>query len=284
MEKSTAVLLIDATMYAQVERTITKRPDGLGFAIDMRSSPTLHGAPTAPNDENCWEVLRFKGSGPEVKMASFLNDILLRVAIAARRDCLRRFFTKSLRKVVHPPTVALFPRSVRAQFAKWLFVKKPRLMSKSVATGILSRALLKRDGVTPPSVQDPFTTILSPIMILISWIFYLPIKHRKALLDACRIQAPIWQNKTLSASFSSLPPVYVLHFCDRSTSSFQITNTDLASYFEHVWMFPTLCSLLSYFVRAENTLHIQEFVKEKEISLEKELQAAIWYETQLMVV
>jgi len=213
-------------------------------------------------------------------MVSFLNDILLRVAIAVRRDCLRRFFTKSLRKVVHPPTVALFPRSVRAQFAKWLFVKKPRLMSKSVATGILSRALLKRDGVMPPSVQDPFTTILSPIMILISWIFYLPIKHRKALLDACRIQAPIWQNKTLSASFSSLPPVYVLHFGDRSTSSFQITNTDLASYFEHVWMFPTLCSLLSYFVRAENTLHVQEFVKEKEISLEKELQAAIWYETQ----
>jgi len=45
---------------------------------------------------------------------------------------------------------------------------------------------------------------------------YLPIIHRKAIIDFCRIQAPILSNKTLSQTFKSLkleelPPLICTH-------------------------------------------------------------------------
>jgi hypothetical protein len=146
-----------------------------------------------------------------------------------------------------------------------------------VATGILAKTLLRLSGVRSPYFQDPYTSSHSPIIILISWIYHLPIEHRKALLDACRIQAPVWVNNTLSATFASLRPVDI-HSVD-GLLIHQLSANDLAFQFEQIWSFPILCSLLSYFVRAEGTIYKEEFLRQKDISLDKELQAALYYET-----
>jgi len=146
-------------------------------------------------------------------------------------------------------------------------------------TGDLATALLQRAGVKRPFFQDPFTTVLSPIMVLVSWIYHLPILHRKAILDACRIQAPIFQNKTLSATFSSLTPVHVIPEDNTDLGIVIIYPQTIASFFENIYPFPTLCSLLSYFVRAESTIHKTEFLREKDIALDKELSAALYYDS-----
>jgi len=99
-------------------------------------------------------------------------------------------------------------------------------------TGDLATALLQRAGVKRPFFQDPFTTGLSPIMVLVSWIYHLPILHRKAILDACRIQAPIFQNKTLSATFSSLTPVHVIPEDNTDLGIVIIYPQTIASFFE----------------------------------------------------
>jgi hypothetical protein len=102
-------------------------------------------------------------------------------------------------------------------------------------------------------------------MVMISWIYHLPIQHRKALLDACRIRAPVWQNKTLSATFAALPPVPV--YTLQSVLALQLTAQDLASKFDRICLFPLLCSLLSYTVRAEGTIYTNEFLAEKDRNL-----------------
>lgn len=146
------------------------------------------------------------------------------------------------------------------------------------AVGDLAHALLKQCGVKPPFFQDPITSTYSPVMHLTSWIYHLPTDHRKAILDACRIRAPIWINKTLSQSFTALRPVTIFSL-DESESPVTIYCTDLASILDSIIFSPHLLSLLSYFVRAEGTVHLQEFTLEKDKSLDKELAAALCYQT-----
>jgi hypothetical protein len=146
-------------------------------------------------------------------------------------------------------------------------------------TGDLASAFFKHSGLRRPYFQDPYTMVLSPIMVMISWIYHLPIKHRKALLDAARIQASVHINTTLSATFASLTPVSVYPRGYSDDGIIILYPSTIASLFENIWPFPILCSLLSYFVRAENTIHISEFLAEKDISLNKELQAALHFTT-----
>lgn len=61
--------------------------------------------------------------------------------------------------------------------------------------------------------------------------------------------------------------------------AFTIYPSTLASYFDNLWPFPLLCSLLAYFCRAEGTIYKTEFLAEKDKSLAKELAAAMFYET-----
>jgi len=151
-------------------------------------------------------------------------------------------------------------------------------------TGDLATAFLQRAGVKRPYFQDPFTTVLSPIMVLVSWIYHLPILHRKALLDACRIQAPIYTNKTLAATFSSLAPVHVIPEDNSDLGIIILYPQTIASLFENIYPFPSLCSLVSYFVRAENTIHKTEFLAEKDVALDKELSAALFYNSDSQVL
>jgi hypothetical protein len=154
----------------------------------------------------------------------------------------------------------------------------------SLASQSLAWALLRSSGFKP-TLQDPYTTNASPIIILISWIYFLPISYRKALLDACRIQAPVWMNPTLSHSFASLPPyVSISHPDFVDGVGLVITPHDISFQFDKILHFPILCSLLSYFVRAEGTIFKREFEEQKTISLDKELAAAMWYESGVQVL
>jgi hypothetical protein len=122
-------------------------------------------------------------------------------------------------------------------------------------------------------------------MVYVSWIYHLPLQHRKAILDACRIQAPVWQNRTLAAIFGSLSHVVIYpQGIDQDHLIVVLTSSTLASWFNHIWPFPLLCSLLSYFVRAEGTAYVADFLHQKDLGLEKELQAALSYETDEQVL
>jgi len=164
-----------------------------------------------------------------------------------------------------------------ATLALTAFRKESTVMRRiSYATGSLASALLRLSGRLP-QFQDPFTSDLSPIMVMISWIYHLPIAHRKAMLDATRIQAPVWINTALTNSFTNLTPVTI--YSDLPDHPpIVLYASDLARYFDRIYPFPLLCSLLSYFVRAESTIHIQEFLEQKTVSLDKELSAALFYE------
>jgi len=143
----------------------------------------------------------------------------------------------------------------------------------------LCGALFSTIGIKTPHVQDPYRSSLDPVLRLISWIYHLPIEHRKAVIDACRIQAPIWINKSLSATFNSLQPVMI--YLDHGPSELSlivITKEILADIMDRIYSFPILCSLAAYFARAESTEFLQGFLIEKTRSFNKELQAALWYE------
>jgi len=87
-------------------------------------------------------------------------------------------------------------------------------------------------------------------------------------------------NKTLSSTFSSLAPVTVLPEGNSDLGIITIYPNTIASFFDNIYPFPSLCSLLSYFVRAEGTIHMSEFLEEKELALDKELTAALYYQTE----
>lgn len=152
-------------------------------------------------------------------------------------------------------------------------------MTSSYATGNVIHSVFKLMEVRPPFFQDPYTSILPPAMRLASWIHHLPIQHRKAILDACRIQSPVWINKTLASTFACLPPVTIYPETQEHLSIITLYPNDFAKILDDIVWSPSTLSLISYLVRAESTIHLAEFLNEKTVSLDKELTAALWYET-----
>jgi len=112
-------------------------------------------------------------------------------------------------------------------------------------------------------------------MIPISWIFYLPIKHREALSTAAGNTSSSMANQDVIGFVSLSSPGYVLSPWWQIYIIVPNQQYHLAS-LEHVWMFPTLCSLLSYSVRSENTLHTRSSRRKRD-SLGKELSS--WFDT-----
>lgn len=147
----------------------------------------------------------------------------------------------------------------------------------------LYASLAKSQGLRSPFLQDLYTSTLSPIFIILSWMEYFPIAHRKAILDFCRIQAPVYSNSTLSTTFAPLHTVHA-SVADISgvTSTVVMTMPDLVSLLDTIYPFPLLCCLLSYFCRAETPTFslLAEFQDQKRIGLDKEMQAALFYETE----
>lgn len=148
----------------------------------------------------------------------------------------------------------------------------------------LATSLFREMGLRGPTFQEIHTSNLTPVLILVSWIFYLPIAHRKALLDACRIQASIRLNTHLATIFTALTPVNVTFPTSMGFQSCVIFPDNLSQLFENIHPFPALCSFLSYFVRAEGTVHVQEFLEQKQIGIDKELQAALFYQTNEQIL
>lgn len=146
----------------------------------------------------------------------------------------------------------------------------------------LYASLAKAQRLRSPFLQDVYTTVLSPILIILSWMEYFPIKHRKAILDFCRIQAPVLTNQTLANSFSQLGDVYAsAKDFSGEYRTMTMTLSSLATLLDAIYPFPILCCLLSYFCRAEVPCPelVPEFLEEKVIGLNKELAAALYYET-----
>jgi len=136
---------------------------------------------------------------------------------------------------------------------------------------------LKGVGLSPRSVYDFFKSVHSPLVVMIAMIYYLPLAWRKLILDACRIQAPILQNRFLSIGYYALSTRYInLPLLD-NTNLIELDVEHVFTIVDCITPYPILSSMLSYFVRAECSYHIKEFQDQKLISFDKEICAAIDY-------
>jgi len=174
-------------------------------------------------------------------------------------------------------------------WSAWLYCKV-QTIHKSVAMGSLQKAFINTSylgsGPSNDRICSGLTSNLTPLVTILKRIHYFPISWRKLLLDACRIQAPIWQNIHLSQSYSSLQPEDVSILLGRGTNlnhSIKLHKAELLI-FDHAITEPLTASLLSYFVRAESTHHVAEFLKERDMSFNKEFSAAIWYQDHSQVL
>jgi hypothetical protein len=118
-------------------------------------------------------------------------------------------------------------------------------------------------------------TLLSPFEELLSYVEYMPFKVRKFLLDACRIQRSCYVNSTLLSSLNTLLLSRDATFFAPHATEKTIHVDQIATLFDHLYDNPVLCSVLSYFVRAETTRYRQEFLLLKEESITKEISASI---------
>lgn len=83
--KASAALMTEEMTAHMLAKSAAMKLLGEVLTIVIRSSPILLGEPVAPYDANCWEVWRFMGRAPEVKIGALLKDItskgLCRVAL-----------------------------------------------------------------------------------------------------------------------------------------------------------------------------------------------------------
>jgi hypothetical protein len=124
----------------------------------------------------------------------------------------------------------------------------------------------------------------TPIHQLLSTIFYLPYDIRKFLLDFARIQNPIKINKTLLQAYVKLSEEYrlidippglysKLKSCGMPDEGTRLSLDYIVQLTDNIYDNPILCSLLSYFVRAERTAYPDEFVAAGRKVIDKELAA-----------
>lgn len=78
----------------------------------------------------------------------------------------------------------------------------------------------------------------------------------------------------------SLAPVNIVHGPAEHSIAATVYNYHLVQLTDSFSHIPSVCSFVSYFVRAEGTVHKDEFRRQKDVGLDKELQAALWHETK----
>jgi hypothetical protein len=124
----------------------------------------------------------------------------------------------------------------------------------------------------------------TPIHQLLSIIVHMTYDQRKFLLDFARIQSPVLINKTLSSTFSTLSDenriinvpqgkLSKLKACGLRKDARSIPMDYIISLLDTIWDNPLLCSLLSYFVRAERTEYPDSFILAGRKVIDKELAA-----------
>lgn len=125
--------------------------------------------------------------------------------------------------------------------------------------------------------DDPPHAYVSPLLTLITWMFYLPIETRKFIIDCCRVQQPILLNMSLSRYYYSHQGDHFFNHDKPDTISFAV----LCQYIDTVICFPLLASMLSYFARAESFFDKEQANKEKKASIIKEMTAAFTFQGPL---
>jgi len=124
----------------------------------------------------------------------------------------------------------------------------------------------------------------TPIHQLLAVIYYLPYDIRKFLLDFARIQSPVSLNNALGSAYIKLSAEYrnihipeglltKLKACGFKKEKKFLNLEYIISLTDHIYDNPLLCSMLSYFVRAERTAYPDTFVEAGRRVIDKELAA-----------
>lgn len=113
---------------------------------------------------------------------------------------------------------------------------------------------------------------------------HLPYDIRKFLLDFARIQSPVLLNRTLHQTYLQLTQEYVnlpipqgklskLRSCGYDPKKKFLKLSYIVSLLDNIYDNPFLCSILSYFVRAEKTEFPEQFLAAGRKVIDKELSA-----------
>jgi len=111
---------------------------------------------------------------------------------------------------------------------------------------------------------------LTPFRQILHHIYYLPISVRKFILDWTRIQQPVWVNVSLKSQYISLNQLYP----EISSQPSPITLHEISSLLDKIVHSRLQVSLISYFVKAETSYFVGEFVELFRESWVKEFSAS----------
>lgn len=140
----------------------------------------------------------------------------------------------------------------------------------------LSSVAMTAVGLSPRPINI-FNSNHTPFITVVHSLYYFPLTWRKLLLDACRVQVPVKQNSSLSETlFHIHPRQIVIPSAHGDPLHFDIDY--ILALVEQFISTPILCSMLSYFCRAESTYHRDEFLEQRMIGFDKEITAALFYE------
>lgn len=111
-----------------------------------------------------------------------------------------------------------------------------------------------------------------------TYVDYLPYRWRKLLLDACRIQRRIRKNRHLASTFQELRDEnrFTLIVPQRAKHRipFYVSLDKVCDYFDNIHDNPILCSCLAYFVKAEQSYYLDEFLTIGQENIYKEIRAS----------
>lgn len=153
----------------------------------------------------------------------------------------------------------------------------PTVEHQRIATTLRDPATTAKAGhfIAPYSFTSYENT---PLFTLIDNIYFLPLTWRKFIIDLCRIQRAVDSNNHLTASFNDLVETTTSYVTFRNNPNKVFVYTSdkdtLSSFLDHLLGSPTSFSLLSYFARAERTIHVDDFADARDSALTKEMNAA----------
>jgi len=132
------------------------------------------------------------------------------------------------------------------------------------------------DRALPHSPDNPFRRLSPPLYFLLSSCYAWPFSWRKLALTVCRVQQDPQANYRLQQEIDEIKTAdgftpFVGHPLYRKTVTFE----DVIHHLSIVAKSPILCSVLSYFTRAERLAEDEEYRIQKEKIIRKELQAAL---------
>lgn len=142
--------------------------------------------------------------------------------------------------------------------------------------GSLSTTVFLAMGLTPALSPRSMEIQRTPLEQVLSLIHFIPMTWRKWLLDLSRIQADPFVNHHLHTSLQQVAPELVV--IPLRSGQWVLTIHELASIASNFYDSAICCSILSYFVRAESTAFVDEFLEVKEETLNKEIKAALHFQ------